>query len=65
MKKFKNRLTGSTMWVADDRADEYRQLGHKEVDTPSEKSTKRTDYQKTERRSSTRRTSSRDDRERW
>lgn len=29
--KFRNRLTGSIMWVADDRAEEYRKLGHKEI----------------------------------
>ena len=64
--KFRNRLTGSIMWVADDRAEEYRQFGHKEVvDTPPEKPTKRTEVQKSERRNSTRRTSNRDERERW
>lgn len=29
MIKFKNRLTGTTMWVADERKDEYLAAGHK------------------------------------
>ena len=29
MVKFINRLTGSEMWVAEDRADEYKAAGHK------------------------------------
>ena len=29
MVKFINRLTGSVMWVADDRVDEYKAAGHK------------------------------------
>ena len=39
MVKFKNRLTGSIMWVADDRVDEYKKLGHIAVseNTTSEK----------------------------
>ena len=38
MVKFRNRLTGSIMWVTDDRVDEYKKLGHKVVDeTISEK----------------------------
>lgn len=38
MVKFRNRLTGSIMWVADDRVEEYKKLGHKMVtDTISEK----------------------------
>lgn len=28
MVRFINRLTGSLMWVADDRADEYVRAGH-------------------------------------
>lgn len=65
--KFRNKLTGSIMWVADDRAEEYRQLGYREIiDTPSEKPTRRTNENKTERRSYTRRNSNRDERsERW
>ena len=36
--KFRNRLTGSIMWVADDRVDEYKKLGHMVVtETISEK----------------------------
>lgn len=64
---FRNKLTGTIMRVADDRADEYRQLGYPEVvEKPSEKPAKRTgEYQKSERRTSSRRTSTRDDRERW
>lgn len=65
--KFRNKLTGSIMWVADDRAEEYRQLGYREIiDTPSEKPTRRTNENKTERRSYTRRNSNREERsERW
>ena len=29
MIKFINRLTGSEMWVAEDRAEEYKAAGHK------------------------------------
>ena len=29
MVKFINRLTGSEMWVADDRVEEYKAAGHK------------------------------------
>ena len=29
MVRFINRLTGSEMWVAEDRADEYKAAGHK------------------------------------
>lgn len=29
MTKFINRLTGSEMWVADDRVEEYKAAGHK------------------------------------
>ena len=29
MVKFINRLTGSEMWVAEDRAEEYKAAGHK------------------------------------
>ena len=42
MVKFRNRLTGSVMWVADDRVDEYKKLGHTMVDeTISEQPTKK------------------------
>lgn len=38
MVKLRNRLTGSIMWVTDDRVEEYRKLGHSVVDeTISEK----------------------------
>ena len=61
--KFRNKLTGSIMWVADDRAEEYRQLGYREViDTPSEKPTIKTEEKRTERRSYTRRNSYRGER---
>lgn len=33
MIKFINALTGSTMWVADDRVDEYKAAGHKPAAT--------------------------------
>lgn len=43
MVKFRNRLTGSIMWVTDDRVEEYKKLGHKVVEeTISEKPTKKT-----------------------
>lgn len=29
MVKFINRLTGTVMWVADDRVEEYKAAGHK------------------------------------
>lgn len=29
MVKFINRLTGTEMWVADDRVEEYKAAGHK------------------------------------
>lgn len=29
MVKFINRLTGTTMWVAEDRVEEYKAAGHK------------------------------------
>ena len=29
MVEFINRLTGSSMWVADDRVEEYKAAGHK------------------------------------
>lgn len=42
MVKFRNRLTGSVMWVADDRVDEYKKLGHTVVEeTISEQPTKK------------------------
>lgn len=67
MIKFRNRLTGSIMWVTDDRAEEYEKLGNKRVDDiPSEKPIRRTNENRTERRTSTRRNSNRDERgERW
>ena len=41
--KFRNRLTGSIMWVADDRVDEYKKLGHTVVtETTSEKPAEKT-----------------------
>lgn len=65
--KFRNKLTGSIMWVADDRVEEYEKLGyHKIDDIPTEKPTRRTIENRTERRTSTRRNSNRDERgERW
>ncbi len=37
MQKFVNRLTGSIMWVADDRAEEYKAAGHAPVVSPAAK----------------------------
>lgn len=34
MVKFRNRLTGSIMWVTDDRKDEYIAMGHTLADAP-------------------------------
>ena len=34
MIKFVNRLTGVEMWVADDRAEEYKAAGHKPAAHP-------------------------------
>ena len=49
MVKFRNRLTGSIMWVTDDRVDEYKKLGHKMVEeTNSEKPTKKPAKAKTD-----------------
>lgn len=42
MVKLRNRLTGTIMWVSDDRVGEYTKLGHKVVEeTISEKPTKK------------------------
>ena len=42
MIKFRNRLTGSIMWVSDDRVEEYKKLGHTVVEeTISEKPAKK------------------------
>ena len=42
MVKLRNRLTGSIMWVTDDRVEEYKKLGHSVVDeTTSEKPAKK------------------------
>lgn len=40
MVKFINKLTGSEMWVADDRVEEYKAAGHKpaaEAEKPKNK----------------------------
>lgn len=37
MKKFINKFTGSEMWVADDRVDEYKAAGHKLAADDAEK----------------------------
>lgn len=37
MVKLINRLTGGTMWVADDRKEEYIAAGHKPAASSSEK----------------------------
>lgn len=34
MVKFINNVTGSEMWVADDRVEEYKAAGHKLAATP-------------------------------
>lgn len=49
MIKFRNRLTGSIMWVSDDRVDEYKKLGHAVVEeTISEKPAKKPVKEKTD-----------------
>ena len=37
MVKFINKLTGSEMWVADDRVEEYKAAGHKLAAVNAEK----------------------------
>ena len=39
MVKFINNLTGTDMWVADDRVDEYKAAGHKPAPAKAEKPT--------------------------
>jgi hypothetical protein len=34
MVRFINKLTGTDMWVADDRVEEYKAAGHKLADIP-------------------------------
>lgn len=34
MVEFKNKHTGSTMWVTDDRVEEYKAAGHKPAAEP-------------------------------
>ena len=34
MVKFINKLTGGSMWVAEDRVEKYLSAGHKLADTP-------------------------------
>lgn len=36
MKKFINKMTGTTMWVDDSREDEYKKLGHR-MEEPEKK----------------------------
>lgn len=37
MVEFINKLTGGTMWVADNRAEEYKAAGHKPAAVPEAK----------------------------
>lgn len=37
MIKFINRMTGSAMWVSEDRVEEYKAAGHKLAAAPAEK----------------------------
>lgn len=37
MVKMTNKLTGSTMWVADNRVEEYKAAGHKLAAAPAPK----------------------------
>lgn len=37
MVKFINKLTGGEMWVAEDRAEEYKAAGHKPAALPKAK----------------------------
>lgn len=41
MTKFINKLTGSEMWVADDRVEEYKAAGHKPAAEDAEKPKKK------------------------
>ena len=36
MVKFINRLTGTVMWVAEDRVEEYKAAGHKHAVAPQQ-----------------------------
>ena len=40
MTRFINKFTGTDMWVAEERVDEYLAAGHKLAATPAEKPTK-------------------------
>lgn len=39
MVEFINKLTGGTMWVAEERAEEYKAAGHKPAASPKPKKT--------------------------
>lgn len=56
MIKFINSFTGTDMWVADDRKDEYLGAGHKlaPIETPSEKPAKKEPEKKTTVKKTTR-----------
>ena len=40
MVKFINRITGTAMWVAEDRAEEYKAAGHKPAAVPQKPAAK-------------------------
>ena len=50
MIKFINRLTGTEMWVADDRAEEYRAAGHKPAVSGIEPAKPKKQLKKTKKR---------------
>ena len=55
MVKFFNKLTGTEMWVADERVDEYKAAGHKpavvvvEAGKPTEEKPKRATAKRTKK----------------
>lgn len=50
MIKFINALTGTDMWVADDRVEEYKAAGHKPAVIPAEKPAKKEPAKKTSKK---------------
>lgn len=48
MVKFVNKQTGTIMWVADERAEEYKAAGHKPAAIPKAEPTKKRAVRKKE-----------------
>ena len=49
MVKFKNHFTGTDMWVADDRVEEYKETGHIPVSSSTKKKPTDTEEVKTKK----------------